>query len=80
MTWIPFRVVRPPLPSLPPPTPSNIGNGDAVIESFFGLIRKVAEAIPLRSHLGIEGPNVIIDRSSYAGDKFLMEYFPAQEG
>lgn len=45
----------------------------AIIKLAFLLVPKVAEAIPLRRHLGIKGPDVVVDDARRLVDEVLVE-------
>ena len=60
--------------------PVNIIERDAVIEHFFFLVAEVAQAVPLRGGLGVEGPDVVVDDARRFLVKLLVEGLAAEEG
>lgn len=60
----------------------DVGHGHAIVEEAFVLVGIVAETVPLRGDLGVEGPSIIVDYASARGmlDKFLVEDFSLEEG
>ena len=63
-----------------PIRPMDIIQRDAIIEYFLLLVAKVAQAVPLRRRLRVEGPDVIVDDARRFLVQFLVESLPAEEG
>lgn len=53
---------------------------NAAVEQTLPLVREMPQAIPLRRHLRVEGPHVIVDGAGRLVDEFLTEELPGEEG
>ena len=53
---------------------------DAVVEDLLLLVAEVAQAVPLRGRLGVEGPDVVVDDSGGFLVELLVEGLAAEEG
>lgn len=51
----------------------------ATIEFGFFLVAEVAEPIPLARHLGVEGPDIVVDDAGRLLEEFLVEELALEE-
>ena len=59
--------------------PVDIIQRNTIIENFLLLVAKVAQTIPLRGRLRVEGPHVVIDDARRFLVQFLVERLAAEE-
>lgn len=53
---------------------------DAIIKELLALVREVAQPIPLRRHLRVERPHVVVHYPRVLPDQLLVEDLPLEEG
>jgi hypothetical protein len=59
--------------------PMDIIQRDTIIEYFLRLVAKVAQPVPLRRRLCVEGPDVVVDDARRFLVQFLVESLAAEE-
>lgn len=60
--------------------PVDVGQRDVVVEALGLLVGKVAQTVPLRGGLGIEGPDVVVDDTGRFVDYLFVEFVAVEEG
>ena len=60
--------------------PVDVVQRDTIVENLFLLVAKVAQAVPLRRRLRVEGPDVVVDDARRFLVQLLVESLATEEG